>query len=242
MNSYLLIENDVKTQEEHARAFAEDLHINSLDITIISAKESDKQKDETSEKRLKGISLIRDIFKKIHLTPLRGTEKALIILEADGLSIPAQNALLKTLEEPPPHTKIILTSENRHLLLPTIISRCLVLTNTSPAKKTLGENHEDLSVFNLPQTISEALKTAESLSKDKGKAIRTLEREMEILRNKLSLAVSENESEEIKNYTAHLAEYLETHKIIKTTNANLRLSLEHLYLSGYRKKTKRNKT
>ena len=49
-----------------------------------------------------------------------------IIWQAERLTIEAQNALLKTLEEPPRHTRIILEAQSLDALLPTILSRCLV--------------------------------------------------------------------------------------------------------------------
>lgn len=53
--------------------------------------------------------------------------KAGIVLEADKLSVPAQNALLKILEEPPSNTIIILTAYSQFALLPTIVSRCQII-------------------------------------------------------------------------------------------------------------------
>ena len=51
-----------------------------------------------------------------------------IIYDADRMNAEAQNALLKTLEEPPPESLIILTSGNAGMLLPTTISRCRTIT------------------------------------------------------------------------------------------------------------------
>jgi DNA polymerase-3 subunit delta' len=56
--------------------------------------------------------------------PSRGRGKAFIVREAELMSEAAQNALLKTLEEPPPDTTIILIAEQPEQLLPTTLSRC----------------------------------------------------------------------------------------------------------------------
>jgi len=56
--------------------------------------------------------------------PYRLKTKTIVIHQAEHLTLPAQNALLKTLEEPPSHTLLILTTTNRHHLLPTLVSRC----------------------------------------------------------------------------------------------------------------------
>ncbi|HIO20002.1 MAG TPA: AAA family ATPase [Phycisphaerales bacterium] len=60
-------------------------------------------------------------------TPVLGKEKVFIIDEAELLDEAGQNALLKTLEEPPPGTTIILVTCREDLLLPTVVSRCQIL-------------------------------------------------------------------------------------------------------------------
>jgi DNA polymerase-3 subunit delta' len=57
----------------------------------------------------------------------RGRGKVFIVLEAELLSTAAQNALLKTLEEPPPKTTIILICQRQEELLPTTRSRCSIV-------------------------------------------------------------------------------------------------------------------
>ncbi len=63
----------------------------------------------------------------IQIKPYRSRYKIYIIEEAEKLSIQAQNALLKTLEEPPGYTVILLLTNNEDILLPTIRSRCIML-------------------------------------------------------------------------------------------------------------------
>ena len=53
--------------------------------------------------------------------------KIYIVDEAEKLSPQAQNALLKTIEEPPAYAVILLLTANTGMLLPTILSRCVVL-------------------------------------------------------------------------------------------------------------------
>jgi DNA polymerase-3 subunit delta' len=62
-----------------------------------------------------------------HRSPVEGARKVLLVLEAEKLCVPpavAANALLKTLEEPPERTVVVLVSANADELLPTIRSRC----------------------------------------------------------------------------------------------------------------------
>ncbi|MBP9852363.1 MAG: polymerase subunit delta [Patescibacteria group bacterium] len=58
--------------------------------------------------------------------------RAILIEDADTMSTPAQNALLKSLEEPPEDTIIILTTSNVQTLLPTIRSRAAIVTVSAP--------------------------------------------------------------------------------------------------------------
>ncbi len=70
-----------------------------------------------------GIDLIHDFNYQLQLKATRGHRLA-IIRDAEKLTTEAQNAFLKTLEEPPLDTTIILLTSDRTKLLPTIISRC----------------------------------------------------------------------------------------------------------------------
>ena len=63
----------------------------------------------------------------IQIKPYSGFYKIYIIAEADLLTVQAQNALLKTIEEPPEYAVIFLLTENAQGLLPTITSRCVML-------------------------------------------------------------------------------------------------------------------
>jgi len=70
------------------------------------------------------IASIRMLENRIKLSPNEGNYKVYIIENADMMQIQAANAFLKTLEEPPQDTVIILTTSKPNSLLPTILSRC----------------------------------------------------------------------------------------------------------------------
>lgn len=80
-----------------------------------------------------GISEIRTFIKRLTLAPVEGTHVAGFIVNAELLTQEAQQALLKTLEEPPAHAYIFLGAANDLQLLPTIISRCIVMPGAAPA-------------------------------------------------------------------------------------------------------------
>ena len=75
-----------------------------------------------------GIDVVRRfLIAPAGMSSARGQGKVFVVLEAELLSIPAQNALLKTLEEPPAGTIIILICSRPDQLLPTTLSRCAMV-------------------------------------------------------------------------------------------------------------------
>jgi DNA polymerase III subunit delta' len=70
---------------------------------------------------------IRDVIEQVAYKPFEGRRRVVTFDQADALVTPAQNALLKTLEEPPSSAVFILVSARPDLLLPTVRSRCLQL-------------------------------------------------------------------------------------------------------------------
>jgi len=71
-----------------------------------------------------GVEQIRSLRENVHFAPARGKFRIYYIDEVHMLSTAAFNALLKTLEEPPPHVKFIFATTEAHKILPTILSRC----------------------------------------------------------------------------------------------------------------------
>jgi len=71
-----------------------------------------------------GVDNIRDLREKVQFSPTIGRHKVYIIDEVHMLSSAAFNALLKTLEEPPPHVVMVLATTEVHKVPATIISRC----------------------------------------------------------------------------------------------------------------------
>ncbi len=97
----------------------------SADITMV-----ERLFDEKTEKTKKDISIdqIKELSQFLSRSALRsGGHKVAVIQEAERMSTSAQNALLKTLEEPTPKTHIFLVTTNDSFLLPTIRSRCHVI-------------------------------------------------------------------------------------------------------------------
>ena len=71
-----------------------------------------------------GISDINDVLRQVNLKPFEGTWTVVIVDSAESMSEEAANALLKTLEEPPPQVLLPLLTSNEEAILATIKSRC----------------------------------------------------------------------------------------------------------------------
>ena len=72
-----------------------------------------------------GVDDIRELLDNVQYTPAAGRFKVYLIDEIHMLSKPAFNALLKTLEEPPPHVKFLFATTDPERLPVTVLSRCL---------------------------------------------------------------------------------------------------------------------
>jgi DNA polymerase III subunit delta' len=73
------------------------------------------------------IKLMREVSRGLSLKPARGRRKVLILDDADDLNEESANCFLKTLEEPPPGSFLILIGSSPDRQLPTIVSRCQVV-------------------------------------------------------------------------------------------------------------------
>ena len=137
-----------------------------------------------------GIISVDDIRRQLNsdigIMPYKSSKKIYIISEAEKMTPQAQNALLKTLEEPPPYAVIILLTANADTLLPTILSRAIILNmkpvSDAKVKKYLMEIMEipdykaDISVAFARGNIGKArlLATSEEFEKVKDQAIKLL--------------------------------------------------------------------
>ncbi len=120
--------------------------VNNTILNIYEGKELTPHPDlmvVSPEREIK-IDQIRQV---IHFLKLK-RKKAVIIEKAEKMNLEASNALLKTLEEPPENSLIILTTSNQEILLPTIISRCKKI-RFRPLKKE--EVQQILSLKNIEE-------------------------------------------------------------------------------------------
>ena len=93
----------------------------------------------SSEKSSFGVDDVRDIIEEVYKKPFEKDKKVIIIHEGNKLTIQAQNALLKTIEEPPKGVYIIILCERLELILDTIKSRCEIYKLKPLTKSELYE-------------------------------------------------------------------------------------------------------
>lgn len=94
------------------------------------------------------IDQIRDVVERAAYRPFEGRRRVVVVDEADALMAPAQNALLKTLEEPPSLSVFILVTTRPDMLLPTVRSRCIRLLFTEP-----GADDVDVDAREIAQSV-----------------------------------------------------------------------------------------
>ncbi|WP_315074838.1 DNA polymerase III subunit delta' [uncultured Clostridium sp.] len=90
-----------------------------------------------------GVDDVRKIIDEVSKKPYEGDKKVLILYRCDKLTVQAQNALLKTIEEPPNGVYLILLSDSLEIILDTIKSRCQIYKLTPLNKKEISIYIED---------------------------------------------------------------------------------------------------
>jgi len=101
--------------------------------------------EPSSKSRRLLIDQVRELEGAIHRTPDKGSRKVAVIRDADRLMPQAANAFLKTLEEPPPGSLLLLTTELPEALLDTIRSRCISVALLSRERGPANSREERLA-------------------------------------------------------------------------------------------------
>lgn len=103
-----------------------------------------------TEKESLKIQTVREVLSQVSYAAYGSGKQWYFLLHADLATLPAQNALLKLVEEPPAGTALILTATNTEKLLPTLLSRCnqILLSKTQPSTPNQEEQKTiDLEIF-----------------------------------------------------------------------------------------------
>ena len=102
------------------------------------------------------IEAVREAIAWTQKSSSRGRAKVLLLFPADAMNLVASNALLKTLEEPPPGVRLLLVAEDAERLLPTLRSRCQRLLFAGPTPDQALAWLEAQGVANAPVLLAAA--------------------------------------------------------------------------------------
>ena len=234
MHSFLIVGGDKEEREKKAKKLSGNIH--PVDTLTLRPDPSI------------GIEQIRELTRDFHLRPIKSQQKVAFIFEAQKMTIPAQNALLKTLEEPPGENFLILTTPNPGLLLPTISSRTHILSLSPKSEIVLEKEAILIHWQNLRQIlksgVGKRLLLSEDVSKDRQTAIEWLKMQTVLWRQVLlnsqdcTQIISADLAHNLKDLskTISVKLILETLKNIQHTqkmldgNVHVKLAIDNLLL------------
>lgn len=174
----------------------------------------------------------RQVNSDVAIKPYSSPRKVYMINEAEKMTVQAQNALLKTLEEPPEYTVILLLTANVNALLPTILSRCVVL-NMKPVADELVKKFlmHQMKVPDYKAEVcvafargnigkAKALASSEDFENVKGEALSLLKyiREMELSEMIAAIKTITEYKLEINDYLDIIAIWYRDVLLFKATN------------------------
>jgi len=188
------------------------INLKSPDVHIIERED---------EKKSIGIDNVREAIKFLQERPFELNSKYVLIYEAHLLTQEAQNALLKTLEEPPMYADIRLGTKAEKDLLETVISRCKRVDMNRLGR---GEG-EKVGTYEFDEikemSVGERLDIIEELSKEeKETIILVIEEWIREERNNLNKIDS----------TVTIETFLKVREDLEKTNMNTKFLLEYLML------------
>jgi len=227
MQSILVVSKDKDARRDYVISLCQDNDIDRIDMGWYSF-------DKTV-----GIEDIRNLQRKIILKPIKSKTKGVFIDSNIGFTIEAQNALLKILEEPPSSTVMCISTSNKNLMLPTILSRCKTIELEDRGSNLSEEEiaqHLDILKSLPKKLVGEKLKLAQDITRNKESVLPWLEKMIMAARYSLlsnykigsSITIHQSPFTQLINT---LISFQKAYTIIKTTNANQRLILENLLLA-----------
>ncbi len=172
------------------------------------------------------IEQIHEFIRKTQLKPFCSKFKVGIIVSAEKMTEESQNALLKTLEEPPKNTFIIITTKNKNALLETIISRCQIIELKEVKEEPI--NIEEI----INSDINTRFKYVENLLKNKKNLtyyenIETILEGLLVCYRKKLLKKDKSK----QNKFLDIINLIESTKKAIESNVNQRLALENLMIN-----------
>lgn len=219
MTSYLLIHSDSKIRTEEAEKMISQAGLSKNHPDLLWCE----------EEKL-GIEQARKIKDFLNLKPYQGETQAVVILSAENLTLDAQNALLKILEEPPASAMIILGVSLEDQLLPTIVSRCQIINLRGPASKSQTKERKDEIEKLLKASLEERFKFVEKLeNREEFLFALTFYFRQEMLKYSAGVKLLPPQGWKLELFQVFLKDLVEAEKWAHQ-NVNIRAILEYLML------------
>lgn len=180
------------------------------------------------------IEEVRKMVNTLSFGSLNGELQAVLLLHVELASIPAQNALLKILEEPPPHIKFFLTTTATDAVLETIVSRCEVQAaqndiQTDVIDTERYENGRELCEKICTNSVRENIELAETYQ-NKQEAIKILTTILNILHMNVRQGIPDNfQGQNLLHYTTAARTVLAALDSVQK-NVNLKLVMAECFL------------
>lgn len=207
----IFIHQDLGAREKAINEYLAQFGFSDPDVDLLYLKDDEKL----------GIEAVKKIREFFSIKPYQKDKKAVVAVSADNLTHQAQNALLKSLEEPPTNSIIILGVTTDDRLLPTILSRCQIININQKPDQSLTERF--LKDINNLQFLS---------YEQRFEFIEKLE-EKEVFLQALAIHFRKNLASHISsgnsNYLDFLKELIEAQRYA-LQNVNIRAILEYLML------------
>lgn len=229
MHAYIITRSDEMGRTDKINSLLEDWHVSGHDtVTLIP-------QDNTI-----GIDAVRSTISRLSFKPRSSPFSVLVVRSAHTLSEEAQQAILKTLEEPVGKSRIIVETQEPYSLLPTILSRCHIvrLTDAQATDQSNTELSECLKTVEqlLHSSVGERFKYIDTIAKTRDDALIFVDQAIGTLEHYLLLTGSRPVSFDISTKlsptrTAKLLRRLLTARTQLLGNASPKLSLDAVFLS-----------
>lgn len=173
MSSYLIIGGNEQQRQEEIARISQRYQVSRFDQIKLPEGRIDQ---------------VRQLQHQLHLKSYSSKVRLAIIDQAEKLTIPAQNALLKLLEEPPANAMIILASPTVNPLLPTVVSRCQIIKLRSDPDRPDQETYNSgLMILDsiLKARVGERVKIATEISASREKAVEFCQTQLFIWRDRI---------------------------------------------------------
>jgi hypothetical protein len=154
--------NKIDFRQSHSFLVIGDFEYDTIKKDLKIAAGDDKVLEGATAK----IEELRELIRWLSLKPLANQEKSfklVLIKDVDKIGLESVNTILKTLEEPPPYAKIILTTLNEQKVLGTIQSRCQKIRTIVNLKNGLSSDysHEKIQRLDIKEKFDLASRIAD---------------------------------------------------------------------------------